>query len=85
MESDSMGIHDGIYIWFKPKALVNILSLSLVSKSCRVVMDTAVEKSIKVEWHKGEWCEFKEMHAGLCIYNADSTKLKPNYSSYLLS
>ena len=79
-----MGLHDEMHIWYNPNALVNILSLSLVLKSHRVVMDIVVDKAIKVEWRKREWRIFKEIHTWLCIYNTNSTKLKPNYSSYSL-
>ena len=54
LESDSIDLCNGMHIWYNPNALVNILSLLLVSKSQRVMMDTAVEKSIKVEWREGE-------------------------------
>ena len=52
--NDRMGVYDGAYVWYNPKFIANILSLSLISKSKRVIMDTSVSRSIKVEWSKDD-------------------------------
>jgi hypothetical protein len=66
-------------VWFNPASLANILSMSAVSKVCRITMDTSVENALHVHRANGTIMTFKEFKSGLYYY--DAAAVQDNHSS----
>ena len=65
-------------VWYNPKSLANILSLSEVCKHCRVTMDTSMEAAITVHRKKGTTMKFLEFDSGLYYYDTASNTSNHN-------
>jgi hypothetical protein len=59
-------------VWYNPESLANILSMSAVSKVCRITMDTSVVNALHVHRTDGTIMTFKEYKSGLYYYDAAS-------------
>ena len=60
-------------VWYNNESLANILSLSEVSKVCRVTMDTGTEKAMCVHRLDGTVMKFIEHDSGLYVYSTNNT------------
>jgi hypothetical protein len=59
-------------VWFDPDSLANTLSMSAVSRVCRVTMDSSIENALHVHRKNGTIMTFKECKSGSCYYDAAS-------------
>ena len=69
ISTNKMGVYDGVYAWYNPDCIANILSLSLLAKQKRIVMDSSQDNALKVEWTPGEWRVFRGTQSGLYVYS----------------
>ena len=60
-------------VWYNNESLANILSLSKVSKVCRMTMDTGTEKAMCVRRLDGTVMKFVEHECGLYVYSPNNT------------
>ena len=71
-------------MWYHPNALGNVLSLALIKKKCRVVMDTYMYNNLFYVYTKeDEFLKFKCVYPGLYVYNASTcsvSKLRKAFS-----
>ena len=73
-DSYMKGHYEGFFeVWFNPQAMVNVLSLSQVSKRYRITMDTASSSNIKVHLDNGTTLVFEEVKSGLYLMNDGKT------------
>jgi hypothetical protein len=56
-------------VWYNPKSIANILSLSEVRKKCRVTMDTSSESAMVVHRTDGSTMKFTEHSDGLYFFD----------------
>ena len=64
-------------VWFNPESLANILSMSEVSKICRITMDTHIENAMHVHRTDGSMMTFKEYKSGLYYFDAAAAVVAP--------
>ena len=55
-------------VWYNPKSIANILSLSEVRRVCRVTLDTSKESALCVHRIDGSLMKFIEHQSGLFVY-----------------
>ena len=60
-------------VWFDPQSMLNILSLSQVSKRYRITMDTDSSSNIRVHLDNGTTLVFENVKAGLYLMNDEKT------------
>lgn len=60
-------------VWYNPKSIANILSLSEVRKVCRVTMDTGAEVAMCVHRVDGTIMKFMEHPSGLYVFDPSTT------------
>lgn len=56
-------------VWFNPDSITNILSLSQVSKVCRVTIDTINESALVIHRLDGSEMRFREHSCGLYVFD----------------
>jgi hypothetical protein len=66
-------------VWFNPDSIANILSMSAVSKVCRITMDSSVDNALHVHRKNGTIMTFREYKSGLYYY--DAANKNNNHSS----
>jgi hypothetical protein len=59
-------------VWFNPDSLANTLSMSAVSRACRITMDSSIENALHVHRKNGTIMTFKEHKSGSHCYDAAS-------------
>jgi hypothetical protein len=60
-------------VWYNPKGIANILSLSQVEKKHRVTYDSAASKAFVVHKSDGSECRFEQAKSGLFYMDTEQT------------
>ena len=60
--------------YFNPTSMANILSLSEISETYRITMDTSASPSITVHLHDGTSLVFSKCGSGLYYYDIESAE-----------
>ena len=83
-DTDKVGYFSGMFqVWFNPKSLLNILSLSNIRAKFRITIDTAVASCIMVHIGDGKILRFEEVNSGLyLLHNNKDTKTKVSAHSF---
>jgi hypothetical protein len=68
-------------VWYNPESLANILSMALVRKSHKIMMDSSVEPALLVHCNDRRVFKFREFESGLYFF--DTSVIKHKHTSYL--
>ena len=78
-DSDMVGDFPNLEeVWYNPASIANILSLSDVSKICRVTMDTTTDKAMCINRIDGTIMKFAEHSSGLYVFATNGSSNKVN-------
>lgn len=69
-------------VWYNPKSLVNILSMAMVKKQCRITMDTSVDGAMFVYRNNGSVLKFREFTSGLHYYDVENKSTNHGVTNY---
>jgi hypothetical protein len=72
-------------VWYNPNSLANILSLAVVRKNNRVMMDTAVEPALCVHLANGSVIKFTKYSTGLYFHDARAPKVATSTSESVIA
>ena len=67
--ANKMGFHHGLRVWSKKGSITNVLSLSEVSRKCRVTMESRKDPDIEVEMEPGKWMRFALKNRITCVWH----------------
>ena len=83
--SRAKGNFEDLSVWYNSDSIANILGLSHVAKTHRIVMDTLQDKAIYAEMNDGKWMRFKQEKMGLFVYDIREGLVEYNFKSNKLS
>jgi Zinc knuckle len=73
------------WVWYNPGSIANILSLSHVSRVCRVTFDSAIEPTMVIHKMDGTYMRFKQHTGGLYYYDTkEQQNVLPLEDPYML-
>jgi len=86
--SRAKGRFKDLSVWFNSSSIANIIGLSHIAETHRVIMDTSEDKAIYVEMSEGKWMRFEQEKMGLFVFDVRKGlvdfRVKNNSFSYKL-